>query len=439
MNKEIKVIVVDLTPVLPGGDNGGAKIFALELLRRLAQLAPRTEFVLLTQSATHDELATMDRENIRRMMVLGAKYKNSSRELAQGLASRILPYLPGRLQRLAGQIGSRVFTLSKQNRHRTLLRDLGADLLFCPFTAPTYYDPAVPTVCTIYDLQNNTYPEFFAIEDVAHRDATFNEACHKATALAAISDYSRDSAITHGKLDTARIRTIHVRMAQRINPGAVHDKFILDRLKLTPQRYLIYPANFWKHKNHEMLLTAFGMAAYNGLAEDIKLVCSGAPGERQEWLKQAAQAMLLGERILFPGYLPHHDLATLIANGAGVVFPSLYEGFGLPVIEAMAIGVPVACSNITALPEVAADAAILFNPKVPTQIADAIQALVDNQPLRTKLIEAGRQRAADFADVERMAQEYWELFLDALICQSQKKLAYRCLCRWLGRPAAGRC
>ena len=82
--------------------------------------------------------------------------------------------------------------------------------------------------------------------------------------------------------------------------------------------------------------------------------------------------MFLGERILFPGYLPHQDLATLIANGAGVVFPSLYEGFGLPVIEAMAMGVPVACSNITSLPEVAADAAILFNPKVPTQIADAI-------------------------------------------------------------------
>ncbi len=422
MNKEPKVVAVDLTPVLPGGDNGGAKIFALELLRHLAQMAPRTEFVLLTQSAAHDELATMDRPNMRRMMVLGAQQKNSSRVLAQGLASRILPHLPGRLQRLAGRIGSRLFTLSKRNRHSTLLRKIGADLLFCPFTAPTYFEPAVPAVCTIYDLQYKTYPEFFALEDVAHRDATFNEACRKATALAAISDYSRDTAIMHGKLDPARIRTIHLRMAQRINPGAVHDKAILDRLKLIPQRYLIYPANFWKHKNHEMLLTAFGMAAHNGLAEDIKLVCTGAPGARQKWMQQAAQTMFLGERILFPGYLPHQDLATLIANGAGVVFPSLYEGFGLPVIEAMAMGVPVACSNITSLPEVAADAAILFNPKVPTQIADAIRALVDNQPLRAELIEAGRQRAAEFADVERMAREYWDLFLDALTCQSQDNL-----------------
>jgi glycosyltransferase involved in cell wall biosynthesis len=203
-------------------------------------------------------------------------------------------------------------------------------------------------------------------------------------------------------------------MAQRIAPSIENDKAVLGRLNLTPQRYLIYPANFWKHKNHEMLLTAFGMACHEGLAADIQLVCTGAPGARQEWLMSTTRTMNLSDRVIFPGYLPNAELAALMANCTGMVFPSLYEGFGLPVIEAMASGVPVACSNTTSLPEVAADAAILFDPCVPTQIAQAMISLVENEALRAPLIQAGLQRAAEFSDSGRMAREYWELFQHAL-------------------------
>src|SRR5262249_26509 len=153
--------------------------------------------------------------------------------------------------------------------------------------------------------------------------------------------------------------------------GAEANTQALKRLGLAPQRYVLYPANFWKHKNHEMLFTAFGMACADaGLDKDIKLVCTGAPGARQQWLIEAARAMNLQDRILFPGFLPTAELARLLANCRGVVFPSLYEGFGLPVIEAMAASVPVACSNTTSLPEVAADATILFDPRVPADIAE---------------------------------------------------------------------
>lgn len=414
MNKQLSIIAVDLTPVLPGGENGGAKIFVLELLHRLAEMAPQTQFVLLTQAASHEELATLDRPNMRRLLVVSPLIANSLRPRLQGIATRILPHLPARLRGIVNRLGCKLNTILKRSGSGSLLRDLKVDLLFCPFTAPTYFEPGIPTVCTIYDLQYKTYPEFFAAEDVANRDRTFIEACRRATALTAISDYSRDSAIAHGSLDPACIRTIHLRMAQRIAPGVENDKAILGRLVLSPQRYLIYPANFWKHKNHEMLLTAFGMACHEGLPEDIKLVCTGAPGPRQEWLMSAARNMTLGDRILFPGYLPNAELAALMANCTGVVFPSLYEGFGLPVIEAMAAGVPVACSNTTSLPEVAADAAILFDPRVPTQIAQAMISLVENEVFRARLIQDGLQRAAEFSDSERMAREYWELFQYAL-------------------------
>ena len=413
MSKSIKTIAVDLTPVLPGGENGGAKIFVLELLRQLAAMAPNTQFVLLTQAASHAELAKMDGMNIRRRMVIGARTPGGLRPQLVRVGVRLMRHFPARLRGFAIRIGYRINTALRWSSSGTLLRDMGADLLFCPFTAPTFFEADIPTVCTIYDLQYKTYPEFFTPEDVAHRNRTFIEACRRSSRLAAISDYSRDSAITHGAIDALKIRTIHLRMAQRVNAAAGQDATVLPRLGLTAKRYLVYPANFWKHKNHEMLLTAFGMACNGGMPTDIKLVCTGAPGMRQSWLREAASKMGLDGRVLFPGYLPNSELAAVIGQCRGVVFPSLYEGFGLPVIEAMAAGVPVACSNSTSLPEVAACAAIAFDPRVPTEIAAAIRQLVEDDAECARLVEAGWIRAEEFADSQRMAREYWELFQDA--------------------------
>jgi hypothetical protein len=259
ISDDIKKIAIDLTPVLPGGENGGAKIFVLELLRRLAEMVPKTQFVLLTQAASHAELATLDRPNMWRLMVVGPSMANTLRSRLLGLAHRLLPHLPARLRGVINRWGYKLNTALKRGGSGAMLRNMGVDLLFCPLTAPTYFEPGIPTVCTIYDLQYKTYPEFFATEDVSHRDYTFIEACRRAAALTAISDYSRDSAINHGNLDPERIRTIHLRMAQRIAPRVEKAKAILGRLGLVPQRYLVYPANFWRHKNHEMLLTAFGI------------------------------------------------------------------------------------------------------------------------------------------------------------------------------------
>jgi glycosyltransferase involved in cell wall biosynthesis len=405
-------VAVDLTPVLPGGANGGAKVFVLELLRYLADIAPATQFILLTHAVTHDELASLDRPNMSRRMIIGAAAGASTRQSRfAALARRVAPRIPATLLKFVSRLGYRVNAALKRRGANHMLRDWKVDLLFCPFTAPTYFERGIPTVCTIYDLQYKTYPDFFAPADVAHRDQVFVDACTRATALAAISDYSRRSAIFYGHLQPSRIRTIELRIARRFASPSELNLRALDRLDLSPKKYLVYPANFWKHKNHEMLLTAFGIACSSGrLGPDIKLVCTGAPGPRQEWLRAAARAMNLGGRILFPGYILDEELGGLLAASSGVIFPSLYEGFGLPVLEAMATGIPVACSNTTALPEVAGDASIMFDPRVPSQIADAIVSLVSDEPLRARLVQAGAQRVGAFSNPELMANQYWELF-----------------------------
>jgi glycosyltransferase involved in cell wall biosynthesis len=410
MIDSLKTIAVDLTPILPGGENGGAKIFVLELLCQLAKLAPETEFILLTQAASHDELKAMECKNIKCVMVLGHSVKKSS---WFGVLSSTLGKVPF-LGRKFGALAYRINTLLKRRKAHSLLRNIKANLLFCPFTAPTYCETGIPTVCTIYDLQYKTYPEFFKAEELIHRDHTFMEACRHASMLTAISEYSRQSALKYSEIKPEKIRTIHLQMANRIKSDTEQDKSILNHLSLTPQLYLLYPANFWKHKNHEMLLTAFGIACQEKLPATIKLVCTGAEGVRQTWLAESAAMMNLGERVIFPGFLSNAELGVLLTNSMAVIFPSLYEGFGLPVIEAMAAGVPVACSNLTSLPEIAGDAALDFNPRIPTQIADAILSLSTDKELRKQLISAGKERAKMFSDSSRMAQEYWSLFQQAL-------------------------
>lgn len=415
MDKQLNTIAVDLTPILPGGENGGAKIFVLELLRRLAEIAPQTQFVLLTQAASNDELAELDGPNIRRKLVIASHGAKKIRPRLLNLGFRALAHLPTRrLQRAASRVAYRISSTLTRQRSGSMLEDIGADLLFCPFTAPTYFHPRVPTVSTIYDLQYKAYPEFFSPEDVAHRDRTFVQASLKASRLAAISDFSRDAAIAAGKLNPARIQTIYLRMAHRTLDYGSSAEDLISRLNLVKQRYLIYPANFWQHKNHEMLFAAFGMACAAGLPADIQLVCTGSPGARQDWLAKAAATMGLDKRVVFPGFLPTGEFSALMANCIGVVFPSLYEGFGLPVIEAMAAGKPVACSDNTSLQEVAADAAILFNPRKPTEISQAIVALATDEALRGQLVRDGLKRAVAFSDSRRMAKEYWSLFQEAL-------------------------
>jgi glycosyltransferase involved in cell wall biosynthesis len=411
MQKDIGTIAVDLTPVLPGGENGGAKIFVIELLKCLARISPTTQFVLLTEYSSHDELEILDCDNMRRMIVRNKVNIRNIHSYIKKSALIIASYLPEKLRIFAERIGYRIVGKLKRSRtSKTLLHDIGADLLFCPFTAPTYYETGIPTVCTIYDLQFKEYPEFFTSEEVRSRELSFKAACSSAAVLAAISNFSRDTAIAYGEIDPCQVRTIYLRLAQRITHGDNSNKEILEKLGICAQRYLVYPANFWKHKNHEMLLTAFGIACNHGLPKDTILACPGHPCERREWLKRATKAMNLKDRVIFPGYLKDNEMATLIENCRGMVFPSLYEGFGIPVIEAMAAGVPVACSNTTSLPEIAEDAAIFFDPCVPLQISEAIIAIVNDEVLRKKLIQHGKTRYIDFSDVTLMAKEYWELF-----------------------------
>jgi glycosyltransferase involved in cell wall biosynthesis len=408
-------VAVDLTPMLPGGANGGAKIFVLELLDQLRRIAPDWSFTLLTPEVCHDELGALDGPGMRRCCVLPRPTTGTAtlggrlRELGRGLASR----LPSRA---ATALVDLYWKVAHRPSRNGPLKELGADLLFCPFTAPFHHTSGTPTVCVVYDLQFLRYPQFFEAEERFGRAANFRDATGMAARLVCISDYVRSSVLDAAEIDPARVLTVPIRLATRLR--ASDDRApagaVLDRFRLRPDRYLLYPANFWRHKNHRMLLTAYGQHLARHPDSDLALVCTGQPGPEMDSIAHSAELMGLAERCRFPGFVATAELNALLDHCRAVIFPSLYEGFGMPVLEAMEHDRPVACGNRTSLPEIAGDAALQFDPRVPEEIADAIETIDRDDELRDRLIERGRERRAFFASSEAMARRYLEVFSEVI-------------------------
>lgn len=410
--RKLRRVVIDLTPVLPGGDNGGAKPLALGLIRQMSRQAPECEFILLTKSRSHDELGALDAKNVHRVCVdqpeteLPASEKLAAR--SHKWLSKVLP--ANALRKTAAAYRG----LSGSSSH-SLLKQLGADLLFCPFTAPYFFDPSVPVVSVILDLQYAYYPQFFESAQRYERDKTFRQACRVSSRIVCISDHVRTTVLQNASISPDRVTTIHVTLPERLRQATeTARRRVLSTLQLQPGRFLLYPANFWRHKNHEVLLTAFGIyrAAYPH--SDLRLVLTGAPGPRRDELMDITCRMKLDDAVLFPGFLPDEDLAALLAECLAVVFPSLFEGFGMPVLEAMAAGAPVLCGNLTSLPEVAGDAALLFDPRKPADIASAIDRIAQDAGLRRSLVEKGRRRVQWFGSGKEMASRYLAVFREAL-------------------------
>lgn len=386
-------IIVDLTPLLPGGENGGAKPMALELIRRMAVRAPKTRFILLTLQRTFDELTTFKQGNIQVVVV-------RDEEMSTVPPAR-------RLDRFLGR-----FWLKPSDRE-SLVRRLGGSVLFCPFTAPFFARPGTPTVSVIHDLQYADYPQYFEEHNRAQRHQNFIAACRHADQLLCVSDFVRRRVLEESGLPHARVTTVHTQLAHRFSvPAPEGPASLLAKLELTPGRYFLYPANFWQHKNHEMLFLAMRLLAARWPRGDTKLVCTGAPGERRNFLQSAVVRMRLGDRVIFPGYLSEPDFAGLMHGCLALIYPSLYEGFGMPVLEAQAMGKPVLCSNIETLAEVAGASALTFNPKLPEKIVAAMRRIESDMTLREDLVRNGFENAKRFSDADAMANRYLRTLAD---------------------------
>ena len=285
-----------------------------------------------------------------------------------GLPSTLVPEYRARTT-TAGRIAamSLATAMPKAIRRRFDRADLGA--LHFPLSVMIPHVDTPPALTTVHDLQHELYPAFFSRAELAYRRAVYGWTVKRSRSLIAISDHARSTLLERYGLPPDRVRTIHL--------GIDHDR-------LTPgggqrQPFLLYPANRWPHKNHARLFDAFALVRRE--RPELRLVLTGQGHDRAR-LPGGVEAR---------GHVPSDELVELYRTAACLVFPSLYEGFGLPPLEAMACGCPVASSNATSLPEVCGDAAEYFDPLSTDDMAAAILRALDG-----RLVERGLARAAEF-------------------------------------------
>jgi alpha-1,3-rhamnosyl/mannosyltransferase len=283
------------------------------------------------------------------------------------------------------------------------------------FHGPNYFLPArhgtAALVVTVHDLSALRYPEWHpARRAFMHRVAlrrTVQAVDHVITDTEAI----RAEVIEHLGVPPERVTAIHL----AVDPGfrsrpAPELKPSLDRWGLLPGDFLLFAGAIEPRKNLLRLFEAVSDLQHRR-PELPPLILVGPPGWRNQEVHDRIAAT--GQRVRYLGYLPNEDVAVLMAGCAVFVMPSLYEGFGLPVLEALTCGVPVVTSPGGALEEVAGDAAIFVDPRDRDGIAAGIEAALDDTTLRESLVRKGLARAAQFS-WERTARETLRVYEQAI-------------------------
>ncbi len=284
------------------------------------------------------------------------------------------------------------------------------DVLHMTYTSPAW--SAAPLVVTVHDICFTTNPEWFSPRDLRVLSAVVPRSIRKAAHVITVSESARRQIIEHYRVPEEKISAIPNGPGPSTTPiseeGARKE---LDALGLRLQRpYLLAVGNLQPRKNLVRLIQAF-RALVESQRHEIDLVVVGPQRYRAADILQAAAAPAT-EQIHFTGYVTDRQLAACYRCSTAFVLPSLYEGFGLPALEAMAHGIPVACSDVDALREVCGDAAILFDPLSTESIANAIEIVLGDADLRQRLSKAGIARAASFS-WEKSAQLTLEVYRKA--------------------------
>lgn len=267
-------------------------------------------------------------------------------------------------------------------------------LLSAGLTAPFFHP--VKSLVVIYDLQHVNQPQNFSKPYLFFLKTIIYLSAKRSDGVITISKKSKEDierfysirperiGITYMATDTGAFRK---RTSQEI--ASVRARYGL------PDRFVLYIASSLPHKNYERLLEAFKIVSEKD--KEIKLVLIGARDYGQNSISKKIDSLGLKDRVSFLGWLPFEDIPVIYSASEAFVFPSLHEGFGIPIIEAFACGVPVVCSNIEPLIEVAGGAARLVDPYDANAIAEGIASVLSDKGLRERLIGAGIKRAADFS------------------------------------------
>jgi glycosyltransferase involved in cell wall biosynthesis len=370
---ELCHVGVDLTHMIVGGANGGLKPAILTFLHALGSTYPQEfRFTYLSNSSTHEEMRSLLRPPDALVCV-----------------SCTPGYSWPKLDHRGGQ--ERVIK-DYQPKH---LRRLGVEVFYCPFGPTDRSHPRVPTVSLVADLLHRDYPFSISAWERQWREDYFRALVVDADVIQGISRYTLSRLQKYYRVRRKALFFTYLPIEERLQVTA----------PAAPGRsYFLYPANFWLHKNHDVLLVAF-QKYVRETADPWDLVLTGHLDERGRWLQALARNLQIEGRVQFAGHVPEPRLAEIWAGAGALIYPSLHEGFGIPLVEAMRFHKPIISSRCTSIPEIVRDAGLCVEVKNPGELATAMARVSDDPELRRALVERGRRRLADFSleqEVEKL-------------------------------------
>ncbi len=289
--------------------------------------------------------------------------------------------------------------IEKKNRGIEFLQEVhdhDLDLLFCPLLNLEPKNIFIPSVVTIPDMQHKFYPEFFSKEALELREKSFEFSVKNADKIITLSEYSKKTIVSSYDVQQEKVEVIYLDASTTFQPDTYQkSKRILRKYKL-PFQYIFYPANFWKHKNHYVLIQALSIL-HTKYRIKVHLVLTGQKKRMDPEILRLIRKEKLSRYIHIIGYIDQRDLQKIFICADILVFPSLFEGFGIPLIEAMRCNCPIVCSDRTSIPEIVGEAALFFNPEDPDDIAEKISLVINNSDIRDELIEKGKIQSLKFS------------------------------------------
>ena len=347
-------IGVNALYLIPGGV-GGTEIYLRSLLQALADIDQENRYTIFTNRETGPNLVP-SRPN----------FHFAPQDISAG----------NRPARIIWEQIMLPFNAARQ----------GVQVLFNPgFTAPVF--TTCPNVTVFHDLQHKRHPEHFRWFDLPVWRLMLYAAVHRSRRIIAVSSATADDLVHFYKLPFKQIDVV---------PHGVDPHFF----SLASERKLIEPiilcvSTLHPHKNLDTLLRAF--ALFRTAHPNYRLIIAGLRGFFAEELERLRAELSLSESVTFTGWIPREAIYQLFREASAFVYPSRFEGFGMPILEALAAGIPSACSHIEPMKSIAGEAALQFDPTSAEVICAALESLTSSESVRQRLTEAGPIRAAEFS------------------------------------------
>jgi len=386
----------------------GIRTYVRNLLRALVSLGQDGHYQLFVNRSNAAVFRDLQSESLTRILVGG--------RLRERLLSAAAVEAERRRQAAAKSCLAKWVEKAAQyglslSRDAALLRNCGPQVMhYTTATMPlSHLKVAMPRVVSVYEVHRRFQSPGSKPLSVRHERHAV--AVRAATRIITLSGFTRDNLVRHLGAPAERIEIVHGAAGPEFSREYSRDEIHAEKVRRSlPDSFLFYPAFTWSHKNHVRLLEALAILQRS---RPVRLVLTGRPRHAAPEIRRAIARLGLSEQVIELGYVPDEEVPLLYRLATALVFPSLGEGFGLPIVEAMASGCPVVCSGVTSLPEVAGDAALFCDPTDSKDIAEKVALLLDSEDMRRRLIDKGLARAAQFS-WEKAALQTFKVYESAV-------------------------